>query len=97
MNKLFQKKIQPNFPNFPFSQTVWDWDLDLEPMVVVFTGTSPGVDRHGGTASAHTGMGFLKNGEQTRGTGREGWALGSLSLIFKGYARLKLGPRRCFG
>lgn len=26
-------------------------DLDLEPMVVVFTGTSPGVDRHGGTAS----------------------------------------------
>ena len=66
MNKLFQKKIQPNFPYFPFSQTVWDWDLDLEPMVVVFTGTSPGVDRHGGTASAHTGMGFLKNGEQTR-------------------------------
>lgn len=37
-------------------------------MVVAFTGMSPGVDRHGETASAHTGM-----------------ALGSLSLILKGY------------
>ncbi len=49
--------------------------------MVAFTGTSPGVDRHGGTASAHTGR-ITGSGQGEWGVMRLGW-MGFLKMASK--------------